>query len=216
MYCIAIRKVMLVLTVVVLSTGLASAQNSPSGKPAQGGRQTQSTQRPAGNSGSNPYGADSYHEESKPAPSIANDEKIVLQLQELVKAVNALREQNQAQTAVSLLQVQQNRLTAVEAKLTAARSVVTLIKEKQLANSRRNDNIRNEVIGRGLLNQSEGEQVVRADIEAENIRLQGERNEAEQQLAAIQLEYDQVKAEIEQTKQQVMQFLTTKPASDQQ
>lgn len=152
-----------------------------------------------------------------PAPEAITDQQIVFELRELVKAVNSLKEQQQAQVAVSYLQSQQARLTILEDQLVKKRDLVKDLKFKQQYNAQRINNMQAELISHNILNQSEGERLIKAEIEAEANRLQLELAEAETQLAAKQQEYDQVKTDADKINTQIWNYLNpTKPNEGEQ
>lgn len=139
---------------------------------------------------------------------------IAKELRALVKAVESMRDQQQAQVAVSFLQVQQSRLSTLELQIGTTRTQLTQLKLRQEQNQARNSNIRNELIGRTILDQAEGERIIRAEIQAEDSRLQKEILATEQQLLLIQQEYDQMKFETQQIRDQIWNYLRATPTTN--
>lgn len=139
---------------------------------------------------------------------------IAKELRALVKAVESMRDQQQAQVAVSFLQVQQSRLSTLEQQMTTTRTQLTQLKLRQEQNQARTGNIRNELIGRTILDQAEGERIIRAEIQAEDARLQKEILATEQQLLLMQQEYDQMKFETQQIRDQIWNYLRATPTSN--
>ncbi|HMV98936.1 MAG TPA: hypothetical protein PLL06_00875 [Acidobacteriota bacterium] len=139
---------------------------------------------------------------------------IAKELRALVKAVESMRDQQQAQVAVGFLQVQQARLGALETQIASARAQVAQLKRQQGQNQARSGNIRNELLGRTILDQAEGERIIRAEIQAEETRLQQEIFEAEQQLTLMQQEYDLKKLETDQIRDQIWNYLRATPTSN--
>ena len=126
----------------------------------------------------------------------------------------AVPAQQQAQVAVGFLQVQQARLGALETQIASARAQVAQLKRQQGQNQARSGNIRNELLGRTILDQAEGERIIRAEIQAEETRLQQEIFEAEQQLTLMQQEYDLKKLETDQIRDQIWNYLRATPTSN--
>lgn len=139
---------------------------------------------------------------------------IAKELRALVKAVESMRDQQQAQVAVSFLQVQQSRLSTLEQQMTTTRTQLTQLKLRQEQNQARTGNIRNELIGRTILDQSEGERIIRAEIQVEDARLQKEILATEQQLLLLQQEYDQMKFETQQIRDQIWNYLRATPTTN--
>lgn len=154
---------------------------------------------------------ETHSDQSAPEQSDApTNSEIVGELQELVKAVKALRENQQIQTASSFLLVLQSRLQFVEGKLNIAERDLADLKRRQATNLARLDNIDNELIARGFLNRGDGERQIRAEVAAEDGRLLLTVAEADQKRADLQSEHDRIRSRIDRLTEQVMETLLPK------
>ncbi len=150
-----------------------------------------------------------------PPPTLGGED-IVRELRELVKAVEAMREQQKAQVAVAYLQAQQSRLLMVENQLAQVRSQIAVLKQQQAVNSRRLENLQMELTMRNILDRNTGEQLIRSEVQAEDERIQRELPPLETRLAALEQEYTQIKTSLDAINAQVLEFIKPeKPATDQ-